>query len=57
MQTEITKEELKFLYDTKRPKEVAELLEITKPTLLKLLRDHGIPIKHQGAQRKVIVRG
>ena len=57
MMTEISKDELKVLYETKRPAEVAELLEISRPTLLKLLRENGIPVRPQGAPRKIAVRG
>ena len=45
---DITKEELKELYENNSNKFVCEKLGITNPTLINLLEKAGIPLKGKG---------
>ena len=45
---DISKEDLQYLYDHNKNEDVAKMLKISIPTLLKLLRDSGINMKGSG---------
>ena len=57
MENLISKEDLQNLYEVKSSREISEMLGVTKPTIIKLLRELGIPIRPRGAQRKIIIKG
>jgi Mn-dependent DtxR family transcriptional regulator len=45
---EITRTELKRLYNTMRTNDLAKKLNISKPTLIKYLKEAGIKLKGKG---------
>ena len=44
----ITREELKTLYQEKTNKDLAKEFGISRPTLIKLIKDNQIPLKGKG---------
>lgn len=49
---EITKKELKNIYHENSNKEACKKLGISEPTLLRLLKQHDIPLKQKGNRTK-----
>ena len=45
---DITKDNFQYLYDNNKNEDVAKMLGVSIPTLLKLLRENGIKMKGSG---------